>query len=318
MHRDPTLRRRNALVIPGVLLTLFSLEGMAYAAWFRPDTVECGDGGLIVLAYACRRVALLLLAPLVLGLILTVVGALQRSKTTCHLGHGTVATTGLAVLVTSTLVPLLATLGLYAMEDPAAPFVMTYEGVEYGQVRILALLTGILGLALVPFVLLYVATARPRACCREKKCFEPCFCDEVVEQPQAPEPVAVAEPIPEELPYEEAAEAPMEEEVVTEEAMMEEAPPEEAEGQQWAAAEPEAVVEEVPEEDLTDAWPEPGAPEDDADLQEAAEEPPMEPVSRSAPPNKPKPAKAKSSKPAKAAAKKPARKPAKKTQTRRK
>lgn len=188
MHRDPTLRRRNALVIPGVLLTLFSLEGMAYATWLRPDNVECGDGSLVVFAYACRRVGLLLLAPLVLGVILTIVGALQRSKNPCHPGHGTVAATGLAILITGFLVPAAATLGLYGMEDPNDPFVFTYDGVQYGQVALLTLLSGIMALALIPYLALYIGTARPRACCRAKNCFEPCFCDEkVAGAPAAPD-----------------------------------------------------------------------------------------------------------------------------------
>lgn len=281
MHRDPILRRRNALVVPGVLLSLFSLEGIAYAAWFRPDTVECGDGSLVVFAYACRRVGLLLLAPLALGLILTLIGALQRSKSPCHLGHGTAATTGLAVLVASTLIPAAATLGLYAMEDPASPFLLTYEGVEYGQVRILALITGIMGLAMIPYVLLYVGTARPRACCREKQCFEPCFCDEApaTDAAQAAAaPLEETESFVEELAPEEAPDALPEPRVETALAPA---------AAQWAADEP-VLVEEVSEEAVEDSWPEVRAPVD--------EEPAMEPAQlgeaaqdESAPEDKPMP-----------------------------
>lgn len=178
MHRDPTLRKRNAMVIPGVLLTLFSLDGMLYTAFLRPDTVECGDGGLVVFAYACRRAALLLVAPLVLGLALTIWGAMVKSKSTCHLGHGTIATTGLAVLIAAVVLPLAATVGLWAMEDPAAPFIFTYDGVEYDQISLLGMLTVAMALALIPYLALYIGTARPAACCRDNKCFEPCFCDE--------------------------------------------------------------------------------------------------------------------------------------------
>lgn len=255
MHRDPTLRRRNALVIPGVLLTLFSLEGMAYAAWFRPDTVECGDGSLVVFAYACRRVGLLLLAPLVVGLALLIIGMLQRSKTTCHLGHGTVATTGLAVLLASTLVPAAATLGLYAMEDPADPFLLTYGGIEYGQVRLLALVTGILGFALVPYALLYAGTARQPSCCREKNCFEPCFCDEPTQAasddeallaptPMLEEPEPVVDVAPEPVPKPMPAQPP-------------------AAAMRWT--ETPAVVEEVSEEAVEDSWPEVRQAEPDED-----------------------------------------------------
>lgn len=181
MHRDPNLRKRNALAISGTLVGLLSLAGIVYSQILRPDTVTCEDGTLVVLAGACRSAALLLLAPLALGLILLGLSFMYRAKSPCHVGHGTVATTVLALLVTLTFLPLLAGAYLRFLEDPAAPYVLTYNEVDFSIVRLL----GVVGLggflALAPFLGLYIARSRPRRCCREKSCFEPCFCDEAGE-----------------------------------------------------------------------------------------------------------------------------------------
>lgn len=194
MHRDPTLRKRNALVIPGALLVLFSLVGIVYATLLRSDDVSCGDGGLIEFAYACRRAWMLLLAPVIIGIGLIVLGAMTRPKSPCHIGHGTAATTGLALLIAGVAVPALAAIGLYAMEDPAAPYVMNYDGVDYGQVAVLTGITLVMLLALIPYLILYICTARPPKCCRDKSCFEPCFCDEEEESEEPPAPEAPQEP----------------------------------------------------------------------------------------------------------------------------
>ena len=100
MHRDPTRRKRNALAVPGVLLVLLSLVGILYTQFLRPDTVECEDGTLVVFAGACRSAALMLVIPLAFGVLMLILAARNRSTATCHLGHGTVATATLAVLVT--------------------------------------------------------------------------------------------------------------------------------------------------------------------------------------------------------------------------
>lgn len=186
MHRDPTLRKRNALVIPGVLLVLLCLVGIVYAQALRPDSVECGDGRQVVFANACRSATLLLVIPLALGVLLVGLGAAQRSRESCSLGHGTAATTILAVLVAFFTLPLLAALGLYLVQDPDDPYVITYNDVDFGQARILGMVAGLMGLVLLPYLILYVMTARPPRCCREKGCFEPCYCDE--EETQAPIP----------------------------------------------------------------------------------------------------------------------------------
>lgn len=195
MHRDPNLRKRNALAIPGTLLSLVSLAGILYATFLRPDTVTCEDGTLMVFAGACRRAGLLLLGPFAIGLILVGLSAIYRPRTSCHLGHGTVATTTLAVLVTLTFLPLLAGAYLSATEDPAAPYVLTYNEVDFSMVRLLGAI-GLVGLiAVVPFLSLYLARSRPRRCCRERNCFEPCFCDETPAEPPAEMP-----PQPDPLP----------------------------------------------------------------------------------------------------------------------
>lgn len=195
MHRDPTLRARNALVIPGVLLILLCLSGIVYAQALRSDDTQCEDGRLVVFAGACRSATLLLAIPLALGVLLAGLGAAKRSKTTCHLGHGTAATTVLSVLIALAAVPLLATLYLAATEDDAEPYVMSIGGVEYGEVRLLGAVTLVMAVALVPYAALFFATGRPPKCCRQKGCFEPCFCDEGDVAPPAAPPQILSAPL---------------------------------------------------------------------------------------------------------------------------
>lgn len=184
MHRDPNLRKRNALAISGTLLILASLAGILYAELLRGDFVTCEDGSQIVFAGACRSAALVLLLPLAVGALLLGLTGLVRPKSTCLAGHGTVATTTLSVLVALTFLPLLAGAYLMATEDADAPYVITYNEVDFSLVRLTATV-GLVGLvALLPFLTLYLARSRPRKCCRDRKCFEPCFCDESV--PGAP------------------------------------------------------------------------------------------------------------------------------------
>lgn len=204
MHRDPTLRKRNALVIPGVLLVLVSLVGILYAQMLRSDRVTCDDGTLVFVLDACRSAALLLAIPLVIGIVLIALGAFMRRQGTCHLGHGTTATTILAVLVAAMVLPALASLALMAMEDPDSPYVLTSGDVDYGLPRLLGG-AAILGfLLLLPYLVLYIATARPPACCRAKACFEPCYCDEGDGQAALAAPPIPAFPAPEPQPQETA------------------------------------------------------------------------------------------------------------------
>ncbi len=194
MHRDPNLRKRNAMAIPGTLLALSSLAGILYALFLRPDAVECEDGTLIVFAGACRRAGLLLLGPFALGLVLVGLSAIFRPRTKCHVGHGTVAATVLAVLVTLTFLPLLVGAYLSATEDPAAPYVLTYNEVDFSIVRLLGGV-GLVGLvAVLPYLGLYIARSRPLRCCRERNCFEPCFCDETPAAPPPATPLPPPEP----------------------------------------------------------------------------------------------------------------------------
>src|ERR1051325_4950942 len=68
MHKDPNLRKRNALVIPGGLIALFSFLGILYAAAFRDANNTCGASDQIVLAGACRSALVVLAIPLIIGL----------------------------------------------------------------------------------------------------------------------------------------------------------------------------------------------------------------------------------------------------------
>src|SRR5688572_13939398 len=58
MHKDPNLRKRNALVIPGGLLALYGFLGVAYVAALRGDDGSCGDATLIVFLGECRSALL--------------------------------------------------------------------------------------------------------------------------------------------------------------------------------------------------------------------------------------------------------------------
>lgn len=197
MHRDPNLRKRNALVIPGVLIAVLSLIGMLYAQFLRPDTVQCDDGRLVVFANACRSAVVLLAIPFVAGLVLAIVGSRVR-RPSCSLGHGTAATTGLALLATMVALPLLAALYVYLAQDPTNPFAIQYSGLAFRQARILGGVAVLALLAFVPYLALYIGTARPPRCCREKACFEPCYCDE---------PAVVQQTVVEEQVWREAAPA---------------------------------------------------------------------------------------------------------------
>lgn len=193
MHKDSNLRKRNALVIPGGLLALYSLIGLLYVVLVRGDEGTCADPGLIVFAGACRSATLLLAIPLVVGLALVGVGALAfRSKATCRSGHGSWTHFGLAFLLSVTVIPLLGLLAYPSLVGSDA--VITRGTVDYPVGTVFAGLTALGVLMLVPFTLLYAAQARANPCCREKGCFDPCFCDE----PAASEPAP--EPAPEEAP----------------------------------------------------------------------------------------------------------------------
>ena len=207
MHRDPLLRRRNALVIPGTLLVVFCLAGMVYAQILRSDDVTCGDGTQVVFAGACRSATLLLAIPFAIGALLLGAGLTQRSKVTCSLGHGTGSATVLALLVSLFTLPFLAAIGLYLMQDAADPYVLTFYEVDFTLVRILAAVATVFLVVLVPYLGLYMATARPPKCCRARECFEPCFCDEEEAAPAGDLPPVVptfadTPPVPAEAPPE--------------------------------------------------------------------------------------------------------------------
>ncbi len=199
MHRDPTLRRRNALVIPGTLLVLVCLAGIVYAQGLRSDDNDCEDGRLVVFAGACRSASLLLAVPFAIGALLMGVGIAQRKRGNCHLGHGTTATTVLAVLVTIFVLPFLAAVGLHFSQDPDSVYVVTMYEVDFTLVRILATVSVIGLVALVPYVGLYVGTSRPPRCCLDKECFTPCFCDEEADAAEPWPPSEPATPVPTQL-----------------------------------------------------------------------------------------------------------------------
>ena len=199
MHKDPNLRKRNGLVIPGGLLTLVSIIGLGYVALLRGDQGTCEDPALIVLAGACRSAYLALAIPLVIGLALVMVGALKfRSKATCRHGWGSGAHFGLAVLIALVLLPALGMVAAPSLvgEDAA----ITRGNVDYPVTTVLAGLTLVGVVALAPYLALYVARGAANRCCQEKGCFEPCFCDEPIAPAEEPAEVAAVAPPPQAEP----------------------------------------------------------------------------------------------------------------------
>jgi hypothetical protein len=202
MHKDSNLRKRNALVIPGGLLAFYGILGILYAAGLRAPSDTCPDSGsLIWLAGACRSAVLVLAIPVIIGLALVAVGALAfRNRSHCRLGHGSWTHFGLALLISAILLPALALVLAPSILGPDAA--VTSGGVDYPVSTILAGLTGVALLMLVPFAILYAAQARANPCCADKGCFSPCFCDEPAAEDApldapldapAPAPAAVAE-----------------------------------------------------------------------------------------------------------------------------
>lgn len=244
MHKDPNLRKRNALVIPGGLLALTAFIGIAYVAVLRGDEGTCEDSGLIVFLGACRSAMLLLAIPLIIGLALVASGALGfRSKATCRHGWGSWAHFGLAVLIAMVLVPALGIVTAPSLVGPDAA--ITRGGVDYPVTTVLAGITLVGVIALVPYLSIYVARGRANPCCHEKGCFEPCFCDEPI-APEGALPTGVAPVGPEDVP---SLQPPPEPEPAqdTEHQVWSEAPP--------APAEPEPAAEQW--ESLPEPEPEP-------------------------------------------------------------
>src|SRR5215210_4203660 len=142
MHKDRNLRKRNALVIPGGLLALYGLLGLAYVALVRDDSNSCDDASLVVFLGACRSAYILLAIPVIIGLALVAVGALAaRNTSTCRDGHGSWTHFGLALLISLVLVPLLGFLAAPSLLGPDAAF--TSGTVEYPVTTVLAGLTAL-------------------------------------------------------------------------------------------------------------------------------------------------------------------------------
>lgn len=255
MHKDSNLRKRNALVIPGGLLALYSLIGLLYVVGIRGNEGTCADASLLVFAGACRSATLLLAIPLVIGLALVGVGALAfRNKSHCRAGHGSWTHFGLAFLLSLTLIPLLGLLAYPSLVGEDA--VITRGTVDYPVGTVFAGLTALGLLMLVPFVVLYAAQTRANPCCREKGCFDPCFCDEPAAEEPAPEPAPAVVPavIPEGTP---PAPAPLPEAVAPVPPMAEPAP---AEASTWETVPAEPAASEwevVPEDPAPEPSPEP-------------------------------------------------------------
>lgn len=177
MHKDPNLRKRDALVIPGGLVALFTFVGLLYVLLWRGDQGTCEDAGLIGFAGDCRSAALLLGVPLVLGLALVGVGAgVFRNKSTCRKGHGSWAHFGLAVLIALVVLPAVAALAAPSLVGSDAALVYRDAAIPVPTVMGVAAAAG--AVAFVPFLSLYIARTQANRCCHAKGCFEPCFCDE--------------------------------------------------------------------------------------------------------------------------------------------
>jgi hypothetical protein len=239
MHKDPNLRKRNALAIPGGLLVFYSLVGMLYVVGARGNGGTCEDAALVVFAGDCRPALLVLAIPFILGLALLLIGLLVfRNKATCRHGHGSGTHFTLALLISFVVLPGLGALLAEPLlgENP----VIVNGGIRYGVVNLLLLATGAGLLGLLPFVGLYVGQAVANPCCKDKGCFAPCFCDEpeaTAEAAEAQPEAWATQPPAEPWPAESAAEAPPE---------AIEAAPEPAAEPQWETVPEEPQWEEEP------------------------------------------------------------------------
>jgi len=167
MARDARIRLRNLLVLPGGLLTLYAVIGLAIVA-LRAPAPPCNAGYRFLVGGACYSAYPFLGILLILGVALVVVGLLmfrgKPDELTGHLHAGTPTHFALAVLASLVVVPVLAWLVLAYVEASQGlhPFTTVVHGSRF-QTKFLFELAAVAGvLMLLPFLGLYLAQANLR------------------------------------------------------------------------------------------------------------------------------------------------------------
>lgn len=167
MGRDARISRRNALLIPGWLLIVYSLTAIIYAEAFRAKSDFCADGSFVLISGLCYTVWKLVLPFLLIGIGLAIGGAIgfkgapHRLEQRLH--HGSPSHVLLAVLISLAVVPLLG-LAIQAYRQSANGLTYQVEllGVAYEHTFLLQLALLIALLILIPFVVALVGDIRRR------------------------------------------------------------------------------------------------------------------------------------------------------------
>ena len=167
MGRDARISRRNALLIPGWLLIVYSLAAITYAEGIRARSDFCADGGYVLINGLCYTVWKLVLPLLLIGIGLAIGGALgfkgapERLEQRLH--HGSPTHVLLAVLISFLVVPILA-LGVQFYRQSANGITYQVEllGVAFEHVFLLEVAILIAALILLPFAIALVGDMRRR------------------------------------------------------------------------------------------------------------------------------------------------------------
>lgn len=167
MARDARLRRRNALVIPGWLLIVYSVATIAYAEALRPRSDFCADGSFVLIDGLCYTVWKLVLPLLLIGIALAIGGAIgfkgQPRRLEQRLHHGSPSHVLLALLISFLVVPLL---GLIVQHYRQAVNDIVYQvellGIAYEHIFLLELAALIAFLILLPYVIALIGDVRRR------------------------------------------------------------------------------------------------------------------------------------------------------------
>lgn len=166
MARDSNQPSRDLMVIPGGLLAVYSLLGMLYTSYLRGNANPCSEGAQVLIGGACYRIWLILLPFLLLGILLVILGIVlfrgRADRLRGLLYPGTGARFTLWLLGSLFVVPLLAVLGVAAVQDPGSPYVVSVSDVELTLRFLLAVWAAVAALMLAPYAGLYVRDAVAR------------------------------------------------------------------------------------------------------------------------------------------------------------
>ncbi len=164
MVRDSRVRMRDALVIPGTLLTAYGLLAIIYAEAFRVRSDFCADSNLILISGTCYTVWKLLLPLLVLGVGLIIWGAVwfrgEPEELDGHLRSGTPTHALLAFLISVVAVAGLVWLIQSIRQRGRTPFELNVLGVGFEHTFLLELVMFLGILMLAPALAIHIGAMR--------------------------------------------------------------------------------------------------------------------------------------------------------------